>query len=451
MPDIIGFVKKQLNGSGRSATVKKNIFASFLIKGTSILISLMLVPVTIGYVSAELYGVWLSLSSMVHLMHFMDLGFSQGLKNKLVEAIANKDWNRGRALVSTTYMMVSLVFIPVCIVLEFILPLVNWCSLLNISEIYADDILQVLRVLVIFMCIHMIVNVLTNVVAAFQRVAFSSLFSMIGQVISFVIIFIMTKTISPSLMGLAFAYSAVPVLVFIVSSIILYSGRYKMIAPRLKMFDSALMKDLFNLGFKFFILNIQLVVIFQSTNILISHVSSPLQVTSYNIAYKYIHLAMMAYLIIVAPLWPAYSDAYVRQDYEWMRSMRNKMARILLLSIAAVVVMVLISPFVYHIWIGDKAHVPFLMTCLVAVYISLYCCMSLNGYLLSGMGKIQLYTYLAIGGMILHIPLSLFLGKIIGAYGVILSMSIITLVYAVVFNIQVNKILSNKAKGIWIR
>lgn len=451
MSKIGGLINKHLKGSGRSATVKKNIFASFLIKGLSIIISLMLVPVTIGYVSAELYGVWLSLSSMVHLMHFMDLGFSQGLKNKLVEAIAKNDWQRGRALVSTTYMMVSLVFIPVCILLEFILPLVNWCGLLNISEIYADDILQVLRVLVIFMCIHMIVNVLTNVVAAFQRVAFSSLFSVIGQVISFVIIFIMTRTIPPSLMGLAFAYSAVPVLVFIVSSIILYSGNYKMIAPRFRSFDRSLMKDLFNLGFKFFILNIQVVVIFQSTNILISNVSSPLQVTSYNIAYKYIHLAMMAYLIIVSPLWPAYSDAYVRRDFVWMRNMRSKMARILFLSIAAIAVMVAISPFVYQIWIGDKAEVPFIMTCLVAVYVSLYCCMNLNGYLLSGMGKIQLSTYLAFGGMILHIPLSLFLSKFIGAYGVVSSMIFITLIYALVFNIQVNKILSNRAEGIWLR
>lgn len=451
MYKLFNLIKTHLKGRGRSATVKKNIFASFVIKGLSILISLMLVPVTIGYVSAELYGVWLSLSSMVHLMHFMDLGFSQGLKNKLVEAIATKDWNRGRKLVSTTYVMVSLVFIPVCIILEFILPLVDWCGLLNISEIYADDILQVLRVLVVFMCIHMIVNVLTNVVAAFQRVAFSSLFSVIGQVISFVIIFIMTKTIPPSLMGLAFAYSAVPVLVFIVSSIVLYSGQYKMIAPRFNSFDGTLVKDLFGLGFKFFILNIQVVVIFQATNILISHVSSPLQVTSYNIAYKYIHLAMMAYLIIVSPLWPAYSDAYVRQDFAWMRNMRNKMAKILLLSIAAIAVMVVISPFVYNVWIGDKAEVPFMMTCLVAIYVSLYCCMNLNGYLLSGMGIIQLSTYLACGGMTLHIPLSLFLSKYIGAYGVVLSMIFITMVYAIVFNIQVNKILSNKAEGIWLR
>lgn len=447
----LNFIYKHIKGSGRSVTVKKNILASFVIKGVSILISFMLVPVTIGYVSAELYGVWLALSSMIHWIHFLDLGFSQGLKNKLTEAIANKDWKRGKSLVSTTYIMISLIFIPVGILLEFLIPLVDWCSLLNISTTYSEEIVKVLRVLVVFICIQMIVNILTNVVAAFQRVAFSSLFAVIGQFIALLVIIVMTRTMPPSLTGLAFAYSAVPVLVFAVASIMLYSNRYKMVSPSLMSFDKALLKSIFNLGSKFFILNIQVVILYQATNILISNVSSPLEVTSYNIAYKYVHTAMMAYLIIVAPLWPAYTDAYVRRDYSWMRHMRNKMSKILCICIAAIVIMVSLSPFVYQIWIGGKAEVPFMMTCLVAVYVSVYCWSNLNGYLLNGMGKIKLGTYLASVGMIIHIPLSLCLSHYFGAYGVVTSMILINLVYAIVFYIQVNMILSQRAKGIWLK
>ena len=128
----LNIIYKHIKGSGRSVTVKKNIIASFVIKGVSILISLMLVPVTIGYVSAELYGVWLALSSVINWIHFLDLGFSQGLKNKLTEAIANKDWKRGKSLVSTTYIMISLIFIPVGILLEFLM-----CS--RCIYMYPDD------------------------------------------------------------------------------------------------------------------------------------------------------------------------------------------------------------------------------------------------------------------------------------------------------------------------
>lgn len=64
----------------RTTTIKKNIIGSFLIKGCSIIISLMLVPITLGYVSSELYGIWLTLSSIMMWISFFDIGFTLGLK-----------------------------------------------------------------------------------------------------------------------------------------------------------------------------------------------------------------------------------------------------------------------------------------------------------------------------------------------------------------------------------
>ncbi|MBO5632891.1 MAG: hypothetical protein J5965_27865, partial [Aeriscardovia sp.] len=72
---------KFTQGDARSVTIKKNVVASLVIKGVGILTSLLLVPLTIGYVSPELYGVWLTLSSILTWVGFMDIGFSQGLKN----------------------------------------------------------------------------------------------------------------------------------------------------------------------------------------------------------------------------------------------------------------------------------------------------------------------------------------------------------------------------------
>ena len=52
-------------GHERSVKAKKNILASFVIKGGSIAVSLVSVPLTIHYVSPPQYGIWLTLSSMV--------------------------------------------------------------------------------------------------------------------------------------------------------------------------------------------------------------------------------------------------------------------------------------------------------------------------------------------------------------------------------------------------
>ena len=46
-------------GHERSIKAKKNILASILIKGGSIGISLLLVPLTINYVNSSRYGIWL--------------------------------------------------------------------------------------------------------------------------------------------------------------------------------------------------------------------------------------------------------------------------------------------------------------------------------------------------------------------------------------------------------
>jgi len=435
--------------NSRTLIVKKNIIWSFLIRGIGILVSLLLVPATIGYVSPELYGVWLTLASIMTWLGFADIGFTQGLKNKLAEAIAKNDYERGKALVSTTYFLMVIIFIPICIILELLIPYVNWTGLLNIDSAYSDEIKKVMYVLVAFACMQMIVNVLVSVIAAFQKVALSNSFLVIGNIISLIIICILRVVSPPSLIALAFSIAAMPILVTLVATFILFYGKFRDVSPNIGYIRTNLIKDLFNLGYKFFIINIQVLILYQSTNILIANVSSPLDVTNYNIAYKLLSCAMMVYTIITAPLWPAYTDAYTRGDFFWMKSMRRKMTKILLLSIIGCFFLAIMSNPIYSVWIGDNVSVPSLMTFVVAIYVSIYCWMNLNGTLIVGMGKIQVETFLVLIGMILHIPLSLYLAKFYGAYGVLISLIAINIIYAIVMNVQVDKLLNGTAKGIW--
>ena len=91
------------------------------------------------------------------------------------------------------------------------------------------------------------------------------------------------------------------------------------------------------------------------------------------------------------------------------------------------------------------------MTIVVAVYMIIHSWDSLQVQLINGIGAIKLQTYVTIIGLIVHIPLSLFLGKYIGAAGVVCSMITINIIYASFFTIQIRKILNQKAKGIWIK
>lgn len=450
MEAIISRLKSLFQGSERSVAVKKNILYSIIIRVISIVVSFVIVPITIGYVSAELYGVWLTLSSIMTWVSFMDIGFTQGLKNRLTEAIAVEDWERGRELVSTTYFMMLIIFIPACVILILLAPLVDWCALLNVSSIYSGEVSKAIIVVIAFACIQMIVNVLVSVVAAYQKVALSTSFLVIGNILSLIVIIILTKTCPPSLTYLSLTSCSLPVIVTLIASFVLFKTSFKEVSPAISKIKACLIRDLWGLGYRFFIINIQVLVLYQSTNVLISYVSSPLEVTSYNLAYRYLNLAMMLFTIITAPLWPAYTDAYAKRDYEWMTNTRNKMQTVFLWSIFLAIVMVAISPVFYRIWVGDKADVPFIMTLIVALYVIAYCWMNLNGTLVVGMGKLKVQSLLCIIGMLVHIPFSLLLSKFFGAYGVLISLTVITLTYAAVVNIQTNKLLTKTANGIWL-
>ena len=100
---IIQKIKQFFVGSERTIKAKKNIIASLLVKMLSIIISLLLVPVTLNYLNSYEYGVWLTLSSILVWINYFDIGLGNGLRNRLTEALAIGDYEKGRIYISTTF------------------------------------------------------------------------------------------------------------------------------------------------------------------------------------------------------------------------------------------------------------------------------------------------------------------------------------------------------------
>lgn len=437
------------NNDLKERNIRINIFESFLLKGCSILIQFILVPLTLHYLDINIYGVWLTVTSIVLWLSFFDIGFSQGLRNKLTEALANNDYSLGKQLVSTTYITLTAIFIPLGIILVFIIPHINWCSFLNISEEYQSQITEVMYILTVCFCIQMIVSTISSVLFAYQKVALSNSFNVIGNFISIIFIYILTKTTKPSMVYLSLAVYLAPIIILIIASIYLYSNKLSNIRPCLHYFNKDLVKSIFGLGIKFFVINIQVIVMYQTTNILISNISSPSDVSTYNIAYRYIGSGLMILNIILTPYWPAFTDAFTRNDYNWMRKEYKKVCKVYFYILGLVILMLACSPIVYKLWIGNSKIVPWNMTISIAIYTIINSWLAVQLNLINGIGKIKLQTIVTATGMFLHIPLSLFLGKFVGAIGVVISMSILSFIYAIIFTLQLNKILRQQAFGIW--
>ena len=304
-------LKKHLSGNGRSSLVMKNIIGSFLLKGISILISLQIVPMTLNYINPTRYGIWITLSSIVAWLSYFDLGFSHGFRNRFAEAMAKNQIELAKEYVSTTYALLATVFSSILLVALLINNYLNWSLILNIDSSYNEELKRVVAVLLCFIGTDMVAKTFTTMLTADQKPALASLIYTGGQFLSFITIYLLVRFTTGNLLYLAVAYTGVPCAFLILSSICFYrSNKYYAVAPTLKSVKWKLSDNILKLGGQFFGIMIAMLFVFQFTNIILSRILGPDSVTLYNVAYKYVSIVNMIAIIILTPIWSAFTDAY---------------------------------------------------------------------------------------------------------------------------------------------
>lgn len=437
----------------RSSIIKKNIIASFGVKIVSIITSLLLVPLMITYIDSEFYGIWITLTSIIGWISFFDIGLGNGLRNKLATSIAEGNSIKGRIYVSTTYYFMALIFLCVYICLYFFIPFINWSALLNISSSLNSELIKILRLILLFFSFQMVLKIVNIVIISHQENALASFIDTLGQILLLLIIFMLTKYTTPNLLYLTIAQGISPVLVLLIISIILYSSnsKYKIISPNIKHIQIKYAKEIFTLGGNFFMIQIAVVVLYQITNIIISRIAGPESVTLYNITYKYLSVSLMLFNIVMAPMWSAFTDAFTKQDYLWMNSIYQKLINVFYIFLILLLLMFVISPFVYSIWLSNKIIVPITLSLIITIYMGCILWNSIHSIIINGIGKIKLQLFLSLFSTFFNIPLALFLGYLIGVQGVVLSLIIFSLPTGIILKVQVHKILKKNANGIWYK
>lgn len=449
MADISSYIKSSFSGNTRTDKVKRNIVISLLIKCCSIAISLLLVPVTLGYLDQYEYGVWLTLSSVLMWVNYFDIGLANGLRNKLAEALAIGDLNKGRVYVSTTFFLLLAIFFIVLVLFFFLQYFLNWNQILNIDP--HVDITSVVSIVFTFFCISFVLKFIGNIYLAKQLSAVNDLFTLLGNALSLIVIVVLKLLIVGSLYNVAFVYSLAPVIIYVIAYPYTFYIKYPQLRPSVFLVKFEFFKDLMNLGVQFFVIQIACLVLFATANVLISQMFGPEQVTPYNIAFKYFSVMTMGFNIIISPLWSAVTEAYVKKDYRWIQVVMRKMILIWLLSVVAGIVMLAFSGIAYYLWVGSEVSIPFSLSVVLLVYILLGTWTGMFASFINGIGKLRIQLYCAIFSSIFFIPLAIVLGRLFGVNGICIAMCVALLPYAFLLPLQYKKIVSNSSGCIWYK
>ncbi|ULQ57952.1 oligosaccharide flippase family protein [Flavihumibacter rivuli] len=436
-------------GHERSVLVKKNIFYSLLIKGVSVLVGFVLVPMTIHYVNKTQYGIWLTVSSIIGWFSFFDIGLGNGLRNKLATALALGEKEKARSYVSTTYALLCIVSLTAMVLFLLVNPFINWNRILNISINDLSGLNDIVLWVFVFFCFQFVFQLITVVFTASQQSAKSSLILLAGQLLSMLVIYLLTLYTKGSLLYLVLVLAGVPPLVQMLFSIYYYKGQFNSIAPSFKAVDFSHARELLGLGGYFFIIQIGVIVLYQTSNIIITQLFGPEQVTTYNIAYKLFSVVTILLTIAINPFWSAFTDAYAKNDFNWIRLTLYKIRKFWVLITVGALFILLVSPYVYQFWVGKYVTVPFSLSVVMFFYVIGNAWVAAHCFLLNGVGKIRLQLVMYVICILVNIPVSVYFGKMLGLTGVVIGNVVMQLIMGVVFFLQTEKIIHQKAKGIW--
>lgn len=439
-------------GTGsRTEKAKKNIVVLFVLHFFNFLALMALVPITIRYLGKNQYGIWLTLSSVFMWLGNLDFGIGNGLRNKLAESFAKEDYQAARKYLSTAYAVFAIGIFASLLIYLVIHPIINWVFILNAGSYDVKSLNNFVLIVFVLFAFQFLLRLLTSLINADQKPALNGFITLCINILTLIIVIILYLVSQSSLYAYGIVISIIPFTVLLVASYILFRGRYKHIAPSLKQIDLKNSRNLVSLGLQFFIIQVSALIVFATDNLIITHLYNPSLVTIYNIAHKYFFLITLVFNVFLSPFWSAFTDAFVKNDFEWIKQVVKRLIQVWALLSFVTIIMIIVSDFVYRIWIGGNIQIPFSLSVAMGIFMIVSNWNNIFAFFINGVGKIRLQFYFSIFAAVINIPLSIFLAKglNLGITGVITA-TIICIGFASIWApIQYKKIITGTAQGIW--
>lgn len=437
-------------GSERSRNVKKNALGAMIIKVFSLLIDFAKVPVLLTYLDPEHYGVYLTITSIVFWTHNFDFGLGTGLRYKLTEAVSLRNFEYGKKLVSTAYYSMSMIMGLLLLLLIPIIAVLDWNSILNSTlDSRYDLAICVLLVLVVFLT-QFVLELISIVLQSYQRAAISTLFKPAANLVTLLVILLLRLCSTNSLIYASLAMTVPIVVVLFLTNVFYFSREYKNIAPSYKYFTKSCLKDIYSLGIKYFLSQLSSLVIFNTTSFLLTYLINPEATAVFNTAYTYFGVIVLFNTMAMQPIVAAVTDAYVKNDYSWIKSCFTKIKNISTGLTLASLAMLAVSQFVFRLWIGDKLQIPWDLSIILTFFFVLNIWSTPYINFLSGVGKMNVMVIVSLVKIILYIPFSVYMIKIMGTNGLVWAIIIINMIPNIVVGcLQYYLIINKKATGIW--
>lgn len=426
----------------RTRNYTHQVKSSVVFKGLAVVASFFAVPLMIRYLGQEQYGIWSTLLSIMSWVVFFDLGIGNGLRNKLAESLAKNQIVDAVGYISSGYTwigIISFMLLALVTISSFFIP---WQIVFNTHALSEEVLRNAVLIAAFFILLNFWIGLINQILNAVQKTSWVVFGQFIANVLSLVIVFVLTKTTDVSLLYLVAGYGVA----MVAASLFLSFGFYKVhneLMPKLS-FERQHIHPLLLVGMQFFVIQLAVLVIFTTDKILITQLLGPQYVTQYDVVFKLFSTITLVHGLITGPLWSAYTDAYHRADVTWIKATLLKQLVIFTGIVLAVIVLGLMAKLIIAFWIGNNIAVSASLIFGMSAFVVVSTWNNIFANFLNGTGKIRLQLYTAIIAMLINVPLAILLVKYFdfGVSGVVWATCLSLLIFAVIGPIQVASILA---------
>lgn len=414
----------------RYRRVALTTLASGAAKAISILTMLITVPLTLGYLGAERYGLWMTITSVVLMLGFADLGLGSGLMNAISEAHGQDDRQAAQNYVSSAFFLLSLMAFFLLAVFTLAYPFIPWAGVFNVkSSQAAREAGPAMAILVGCFALNMPLGVAQRVQMGYQEGYVNSLWQCLGSIIGLIGI-LLVVFFKAGLTWLVLAVGGSQVIAAGLNGLALFRSKRPWLFPRFRIFTAAAARRILHLGLLFFVLQLAGVFMIQADNLIIAQMLGLTVVSQYAVVWQLFLLAPSLLAMVLMPLWPAYGEAIARGDISWVKkTWRRSISLGLAINVPAVILLVVFGKQIAHLWVGPQINPSTALLVGLGLYIFLAsfggpCAMLLNG---ANVIKFQVVCALVVAAA--KVGISIGLVKLIGLPGVIFGSVIASILF----------------------
>lgn len=428
----------------RTQNYVNQVKLSLVMRVLTVAMSFATTAILLQAMSLEQYGIWALLISVQTWINLFDLGIGNGLRTRVAENLAHGRMQEAARNISIAYAVFTLIFLLVMVALGPTVVIVDWQMFLNATTIAPGELRAAVGVAVLFTSLILVTNLINPVAAAVQRNSYTAVAGFIQSVFFVLLALLMLLTGWGSLLTFLILRGASNVAINLGFTIWFYYRR-----PEIKPYittDLRGSRGLVSVGFRFFIIQIAMLILFSTDQFLIVKLLGPEQVPQYDVTFKFFNLFVTVHLVLAAPLWSAYTEAFQKGELGWIRhTIRSQIKIVALLAMASAALIPLARPII-ALWTGDRVDLANGLVGLMSLFAVLTIWNNAFGALLNGVGHLRPQIIVATIGAVLNIPLSIFFARTLafGVNGILLATILCIALQSVILSWAVFNILRHR-------